>query len=173
LAAVGKDFVAAWGMPDGTSTAQESIFYRRLQAAPGRQAPGAATAALLPSPPGLVADLAGALFGLAPLIVSNCTFTNNQPAGGGGGADGNGGNGIGGGLYNDGQSSLTVRGSNLTANEASGGAAGTGGNTGQGRGGGLYLASGGVVCIDVLTSIFANTASTSNADVFGSFASCP
>lgn len=29
LAAVGNDFVAAWGMPDGTSTGQESIFFRR------------------------------------------------------------------------------------------------------------------------------------------------
>jgi hypothetical protein len=29
LAAAGNDFVAAWGMPDGSATAQESIFFRR------------------------------------------------------------------------------------------------------------------------------------------------
>src|SRR5205823_495410 len=29
LAAVGNDFVAVWGMPDGSSTNQESIFFRR------------------------------------------------------------------------------------------------------------------------------------------------
>jgi hypothetical protein len=32
LAAAGNDFVAAWGMPDGTSTGQESIYFRRAVA---------------------------------------------------------------------------------------------------------------------------------------------
>jgi hypothetical protein len=64
LAAVGKDFVAAWGMPDGTSTAQESIFFRRLQAAPGQRAASGGAAAPLPNRTGSVADLGGALFGL-------------------------------------------------------------------------------------------------------------
>jgi len=32
LAAVGNDFVAAWGMPDGSATSQESIFFRRAMA---------------------------------------------------------------------------------------------------------------------------------------------
>jgi hypothetical protein len=33
LAAAGNDFVAAWGMPDGTSTNQESIFFRQAVSA--------------------------------------------------------------------------------------------------------------------------------------------
>jgi hypothetical protein len=65
LAAVGKDFVAAWGMPDGTSTAQESIFFRRLQAAPGQRAASAGASAALPNRTVSAADLGGALLGLA------------------------------------------------------------------------------------------------------------
>jgi hypothetical protein len=95
LAAVGKDFVAAWGMPDGTSTAQESIFFRRLQAAPGPQAPGVAAPAPPPHGPVPAADLGSALrgltvgtphgfgnesFGPAALNGSQGTFTNNEPA---------------------------------------------------------------------------------------------
>jgi hypothetical protein len=63
LAAVGNDFVAVWGMPDGTSTAQESIFFRRLQAAPGQGAPGGGAAAVLASRTVSVADLGGPLPG--------------------------------------------------------------------------------------------------------------
>ena len=39
LAAAGNDFVAVWGMPDGSATGQESIFFRRAiagDAAAGR-----------------------------------------------------------------------------------------------------------------------------------------
>jgi hypothetical protein len=35
LAAAGNDFVAAWAMPDGSSTAQECVFFRRAMSAPG------------------------------------------------------------------------------------------------------------------------------------------
>jgi hypothetical protein len=111
---------------------------------------------------GALADALG-----SALTVSACTLSGNQATGGAGGAGGNGGNGFGGGLYNDGQSNLTVLGSTITANAASGGAGG------QGLGGGAYFATGGNVCLDVLTGIFANTASTSSNDVFGAFTICP
>jgi hypothetical protein len=91
----------------------------------------------------------------------------------------NGGNGLGGGLYNDGStafgvSTLTVTGTTITHNDADGGAAGAGGSAGQGIGGGLYLADGGIVCLDVFTQAHAkkNHASTSNDDIFGSFTTC-
>jgi hypothetical protein len=103
----------------------------------------------------------------------SCTLTGNQAVGGAGEPGGNGGTGFGGSVYNDGQSTLTIAGSTLTTNDAIGGAAGAGGSAGQGIGGGAYFASGGVVCLDVLTSLFANAASTSNDDLFGSFTPCP
>jgi hypothetical protein len=114
---------------------------------------------------GALANILGAI-----LTISGCAISGNQATGG---AGGNGGNGFGGGLYNDGQSTLTVTGSTITANGATGGAAGSGGSAGQGIGGGAYFASAGTVCLDVLTSIFANTASTSDDDVFGVFTICP
>ena len=38
LAAAGNDFVAVWGMPDGSATAQESIFFRRASSGAPLQA---------------------------------------------------------------------------------------------------------------------------------------
>jgi hypothetical protein len=35
LAAAGNDFVAVWGMPDGSATNQESIFFRRINSVSG------------------------------------------------------------------------------------------------------------------------------------------
>jgi ELWxxDGT repeat protein len=123
---------------------------------------------------GAIANLLG-----ATATLSNCTITGNQAIGGAGGSGANGGNGFGGGLYNQGNSlfgtsSLTVTGSTVTSNSATGGAAGSGGSAGQGVGGGVYFASGGVVCLDLFTSlnISGNTASTSNNDVFGVFMIC-
>jgi hypothetical protein len=116
--------------------------------------------------------------------VSGCTLTGNQAIGGAGGADGNGGNGLGGGIYSDGLSiwpanvgtpaTLTITVSTISTNQARGSAAGAGGSVGQGVGGGVYFASGGVVCLDLFTSmnITGNTAPTSNDDVFGVFAIC-
>jgi hypothetical protein len=98
----------------------------------------------------------------------------NQAVGGAGAAGANGGNGFGGGLYNDGTSSLTVTGSTITGNQATGGAAGSGGTAGLGEGGGLYLAVGGAACLDAFTQahVTNNHASTSDDDIFGSFTSC-
>ncbi len=121
--------------------------------------------------------LGGALANIqgSALTVSGCSLSGNQATGGAGGSGANGGNGFGGGLYNDGASTLTVTTTTITQNQATGGAAGSGGSAGQGVGGGAYFAAGGTVCLDLFTSlnIDGNTASTSNADVFGSFMVCP
>jgi hypothetical protein len=128
---------------------------------------------------GGIANLTG-----SPMTVAACTFTCNQAIGGAGGAGANGGNGFGGAIFNDGLSvapgnagtpaTLTVTGSTTTGNQATGGAAGAGGSVGQGVGGGVYFVSGGVVCLDLFTSmnISGNTGSTSNNDVFGVFTIC-
>jgi hypothetical protein len=50
---------------------------------------------------------------------------------------------------------------------AVGGAAGAGGSAGQGVGGGVYVTEGGLVCVDELTYVGKNRASTSHDDVFG------
>jgi hypothetical protein len=108
------------------------------------------------------------------MTVSGCTVSGNQAVGGAGGSSANGGNGLGGGVYSDGQSALTMLLSMTTGNAANGGSAGAGGSAGQGIGGGVYFASGGVVCLDAFTiaNILANAASTSNKDVFGFFTIC-
>jgi hypothetical protein len=121
------------------------------------------------------------LFG-ATLTVSGCTLSGNQALGGAGGSGANGGNGFGGGLFNDGLSLapfnagtpaiLTVLGSTISGNRAVGGTAGAGGAIGLGIGGGLYLTDGGIVCLDVFTSVIGNTASTSHHNVFGVFTIC-
>jgi hypothetical protein len=104
----------------------------------------------------------------ATATLNGCLLTGDQAKGGAGGS------GFGGGVYNDGQSSLTVLFSTITANQAAGGAAGAGGSAGEGIGGGAYFGSGGIVCLDVFTSlnIVGNTASTSNNDKFGLFTIC-
>jgi hypothetical protein len=68
---------------------------------------------------------------------------------------------------------LTVTGSTIMNNTATGGRAGSGGSSGQGIGGGVYFTTGGIVCLDLFTSLDldGNTSSTSN-DVFGVFTIC-
>jgi hypothetical protein len=138
----------------------------------GNQAIGGAGEAGGDGADGLGGGIANALG--ATLTVSGCTLIRNQALGGAGGSGANGGNGFGGGLYNDGASSLTVTLSSVTNNSATGGAAGSGGSAGQGVGGGAYFATGGVVCLDLFTSmnITGNTASTNNNDIFGNFTIC-
>jgi hypothetical protein len=72
----------------------------------------------------------------------------------------------------DAQSSLTLMGTTIDRNHAIGGAAGLGGIDGEGVGGGIYVTSGGLACVDALTAIFANHATTSNDDVFGILSNC-
>ncbi|HEY7118400.1 MAG TPA: hypothetical protein VH475_17560, partial [Tepidisphaeraceae bacterium] len=103
-------------------------------------------------------------FGSAGTLVG-CTLDQNQAVGGNGSV---GGNGLGGGIYNEGEafdvmSSLRLERSTVTKNHANGGE-GAGGSDGEGIGGGLYNL--GDFDLDVLTLIFKNHASTSHDDVF-------
>jgi hypothetical protein len=110
----------------------------------------------------------------ATLTLSNSTVENNRAIGGAGGLAGDGGDGQGGGIFQDGNahSTLTLIGDTIDRNHAIGGAAGPGGSDGEGVGGGLYLTPGGVACADALTAIFANHATTSDDDVFGTLGGC-
>ena len=89
---------------------------------------------------------------------------------GGAGNAGSGGNGQGGGIYNGpasplGTPTLSLERSIVALNRAEGGA-GSDGTEGQGTGGGLYIGPGSTADAE-LTLIFANSASTSDDDVFG------
>jgi hypothetical protein len=163
LTTVGTDFLAAWAMPHDSDI--DSVYFRRVfNGGLSNNGPSIVTSAN-PAPAGL------------GLIAS--TLPGNQSVGGVAGAGGNGY----GGSWDDGlliapqnagtPAALTVTGSTIAANKATRCAAG-GSSAGQGIGGGLYFASGGVVCLDLFTSmnIFGNTASTSNNDVFGLFTTC-
>src|SRR5262249_60587242 len=96
------------------------------------------------------ATLAGTLIG------------DNQAIGAGGTMTG--GDGIGGGLYNEIRSDVTLLACTVTRNQALGG---SGPTAGSGIGGGIYNVEGGTVWVDVLTVILANDASTSADDVLG------
>jgi CSLREA domain-containing protein len=108
------------------------------------------------------------------LTVSGCTVDDNLALGGDGADGGDGGDGLGGGVYNgaglpnDVASSLQLFGSTVTGNHANGGEAGEGGSDGEGVGGGVYNL--GSFDLDALTLIFKNYASTSDDDVFDPFA---
>ncbi|MFO0848286.1 MAG: hypothetical protein U0871_06990 [Gemmataceae bacterium] len=103
------------------------------------------------------------------LTVSDSLVARNRAVGGVGGATG--GAGEGGGIFNGGLSpvgvpTLALHGTLVTLNRAEGGSGNVG--AGVGQGGGLYLAPGGLAAADSRTRIFANDASTSDDDVFGS-----
>jgi hypothetical protein len=70
-------------------------------------------------------------------------------------------------------STLTVVDSTVADNGADGGAAGSGGSAGLGQGGGVYVVPGGSVCVDVVTHLTHNHASSSDDDIFGVFTTCP
>jgi hypothetical protein len=95
----------------------------------------------------------GGIFNNGSLTVSNCTVTNNIT------------NGLGGGIYDFGD--LTVHQTTITGNQA---IATVGG---PGQGGGLYIYYLGKACIDTLTIISGNVASTAGNDVYGSYTICP
>jgi uncharacterized protein (TIGR03118 family) len=106
--------------------------------------------------------------------VSHTSLVENQASGGAGGVGGNGGNGQGGGIWNgpanplDGTpSTLSIDHSSIVNNRADGGASGSAGGPGFGHGGGIYIVPGGTVCVDLVTQITRNHASTSDDDVFG------
>jgi hypothetical protein len=113
---------------------------------------------------GIMAGLVGQASTVS-LTVSGSAVAANVAAGGSGGANANGGNGDGGGMdLASGTACLQY--SSIVGNLAVGGIAGSGGTPGEGIGGGLYIAS--LAVADALdTLIFANLASTSNDDLFG------
>jgi hypothetical protein len=75
LAAAGNDFVAVWGMPDGSATDQESIFFRRaLSNAPALAAATTSTS-LAPSSLALAATVMSSQSGGGHLLVGS--FDNN------------------------------------------------------------------------------------------------
>jgi hypothetical protein len=100
-----------------------------------------------------------------------------------GGWGGNGGNGLGGGLYAA-AGTIEVHGVTVTPNAAQGGAGGKGGSgkprgkngaSGSGIGGGLYFDGDVAACLDAFTADHArrNKASTSDANIHGSYTICP
>ena len=101
-------------------------------------------------------------------FVTDTTLGHNLALGGAGADGSDGGNGLGGGVYNDAASSLRLERSTITANHANGGDGGEGGSDGEGIGGGVYNL--GAFDLDALTLIFKNHASTSHDDVFDPFA---
>jgi len=153
--------------PPVTVTATASIDHCMIL---GNQAIGGAGLTGGTGQGGGVANLNGGV-----LTVSNSLIALNRAIGGAG--DGIGGNGHGGGIFTGGPSplgtpSVTLQRSLVVLNRANGGAAGVGGSAGLGQGGGLYLTPGGNACADLLTTILANDASTSNDDVFGTLGDC-
>ena len=93
------------------------------------------------------------------LTITDSAVTHNLARGGRSGAGANGGNGLGGGLFNDTISTLTITDAQVTHNFAIGGF----GGLGRGVGGGVY--SLGVFVPDGAV-IKKNHASTGNDDIF-------
>ncbi len=134
--------------------------------------------------------LGGGLYSIGALTVTGSTIQNNSAIGGRGagafyyssdpGATGsyrvpgaNGGNAFGGGLYVGG-GTVTFSSSTILSNTAQGGAGGSsGGNKGQGIGGGIYIDAAAWVGLDGFTVVRRNHASTSDNDIFGSYAVIP
>jgi hypothetical protein len=108
------------------------------------------------------------------ITLSDSVLSSNQAIGGAGDAGSNGGNGFGGGAYNDGQSTLTILTSTISDNQAGGGSDGARRSAGLGEGGGLYVADGGIACLDTFTQAHTtnNQATTDYDSIFGSFTTC-
>jgi hypothetical protein len=90
---------------------------------------------------------------------------------------GNGGNGLGGGMYVGANAVVSLHTCTMTQNSAIGGRAGNGigGAAGTGAGGGLYIDPLASVCLDASTvaNVTSNNASTSGNDIYGSYTVCP
>jgi hypothetical protein len=78
-----------------------------------------------------------------------------------------GGDGLGGGIYEDALSILALTRATVERNRAIGGAPGLGGSDGQGIGGALLHRAGRRRSADLLTVIHRNHTSTSDDDLFG------
>ncbi len=96
------------------------------------------------------------------MTVANSTIAGNRATGGNGE---DGGDGLGGAIWNGSGSALTLDRATIAGNQALGGAAGPGGKAGFGIGGGIYNLR--TALVDPATDVFGNEASTSNDDCFG------
>jgi hypothetical protein len=165
---------------------------------------GAGNAAFYYGSPG---DPGGSAFGGGLYIsggaatLTSVTVSSNTARGGDGGtgrctsgsfvgygtAGGNGGNGLGGGLYVAG-GSIDLHNLTVTGNTAAGGAGGQGGSCGKkgkrmgpngspglGEGGGLYIDAAAAVCLDVFTQshVQKNYAAKGSANIDGTYTTCP
>ena len=110
--------VASLSADDSTLTVSDSTFTDN-RAVGG--AGGSADTVVGLGAGGGIASLFGAM-----TTVTGSTFDGNHAIGGTGGVCGNGGNGFGGGIYNDDRSILEVRSSTITDNQASSDAGGVG-----------------------------------------------
>ncbi len=78
LAAAGNGFVAVWGMPDGSSTPQESVFFRRAIDAPASRMPATSPSAAFVTSTGDM--LASSLLKLAqPVVPINSIQASTAP----------------------------------------------------------------------------------------------
>jgi hypothetical protein len=105
----------------------------------------------------------GGLYAVGAVSILD-TLVNYNRALGGEAADGRGGDGFGGGAYNESTASLRLENCTITRNRANEGSGSLGSN-GQGIGGGVYDL--GLLEIDGLTAIRENRASTTYDDIFG------
>jgi hypothetical protein len=156
----------------------------------------------LPGGPGGSAFGGGVYVSGGTATVSSVTVSSNTAQGGAGGtggcatgtffdygtAGGNGGNGLGGGLYAAG-GTIDLHNVTVTGNTAAGGAGGQGGRCGTkkskfdgpngspglGQGGGLYIDTAAAACLDAFTQKHAqkNHASTSYPQIYGTYTICP
>jgi hypothetical protein len=103
--------------------------------------------------------------------ISDTTITGNMGGAGGAGTSGGaGGDAQGGGLFADGNTTVSLTGVSITGNKARGGTGGkeaVPGVSGTGTGGGVYLSGPGSTWSK--SKIAGNSASTSDDDAFGSF----
>src|SRR5262249_47498531 len=99
------------------------------------------------------------------VAINSTVVDHNLVRGGDGDVGGDGGNGLGGGVFSDAGSTMSVNSSQILQNNAQGGLAGTGGSSGQGQGGGVYNL--GMFSADDLTVIANNHASISDPNCFG------
>jgi hypothetical protein len=135
LAAAGNDFVAVWGMPNGTGTNQESIFFRTAVSHNAHRLASTSTLLVASTPATSTRPTAGTNGGTsqAPVLAS--------PLPGRSRSDGTvviDSSWLGGALANILDSTLTVGACTLTGYLATGGAGAADGNGGNGFGGGIY-----------------------------------
>ncbi len=102
--------------------------------------------------------------------VAGSTLIFNAAQGGAGGGGSDGSNGSGGGVYVLGTTTASIDATLITFDAALGGASGAGGASGQGSGGGLYIDTGAGVTLSKSSTVRFNFASTSDDDIFGTYA---